>query len=301
MESVPARQAAVKALCSPRTYVQVMSGHAVPVTMGSPRFATLEARDCLVTLAWFPPGAVLEAHVHDRPTFATILDGGFDLAFTSPAIRRSTFECPPGTIFTEPAGEKHANYVAPDGAQVVVLQPDMSAGELPARCVAMLDRINHFRDGQITACARRLAREALSPDDVTPLAIDGLILEMVAEASRLRNGGSEQSQLPKWLRDATDLIHDRFRESLRIEDLAGAAGVHPAHLASAFRRAHRMPLGAYVRRLRLDWAAERLIATDRPISIIAVEAGFADQAHLTRWFRRVMGATPAAYRRTRRR
>jgi AraC family transcriptional regulator len=279
-----------------------MSRNSVPVTMGSPRFATVEARDCLVTVAWFPPGAVLEAHVHDRPTFATILDGGFDLAFTSPGIRRSSFECPPGTIFTEPAGEKHANYVAPDGAQVVVLQPDVGASELPARCLAMLDRINHFRDGPITTAARRLAREVMAPDDVTPLAIDALALEMLAEASRLDDrrslGGSE---LPTWLRSTTELIHDRFRESLRIEDFAEAAEVHPAHLASVFRRVHRMPLAAYIRRLRLDWAAERLIRTNQPISMIAAEAGFADQAHMTRWFRRVMGATPAAYRNARRR
>lgn len=279
-----------------------MSSRAVPVTMGSPRFATVEARVCLVTLAWFPPGAVLEAHVHDRPTFATILNGGFDLVFTSPGIRRSRLECPPGTIFTEPAGEKHANYVAPDGAQVVVLQPDVDASELPARCLAMLDRINHFRDGPITTAARRLAREVMAPDDVTPLAIDGLALEMLAEASRLDDRRSlGQSELPTWLRSATELIHDRFREGLRIEDFAEAVEVHPAHLASVFRRVHRMPLAAYIRRLRLDWAAERLIRTNQPISMIAAEAGFADQAHMTRWFRRVMGATPAAYRNARRR
>ena len=279
-----------------------MSSRAVPVTMGSPRFATVEARDCLVTLAWFPPGAVLEAHVHDRPTFATILNGGFDLAFTSPGIRRSSFECPPGTIFTEPAGEKHANYVAPDGAQVVVLQPDVDASELPARCLAMLDRINHFRDGPITTAARRLAREVMAPDDVTPLAINALALEMLAEAARLHeNRDFAQKPIPAWLRGATELIHDRFREGLRIEDFAEAAEVHPAHLASVFRRVHRMPLAAYIRRLRLDWAAERLIRTNQPISMIAAEAGFADQAHMTRWFRRVMGATPAAYRNARRR
>jgi AraC family transcriptional regulator len=92
-------------------------------------------------------------------------------------------------------------------------------------------------------------------------------------------------------------VHARFREHLRIDEIAHAAGVHPAHLAAVFRRVHRMPLGSYVRRLRVDWAADRLIGTNNPISAIAAEAGFADQAHLTRWFRRVTGVTPAAYRR----
>lgn len=274
----------------------------VPVTMGSPRFETRDVRNCLVTLAWFPPGAVLEPHVHDRPTLATMLTGGFDLEFTSPAIRRARFSCAPGTIFTEPAGEKHANRVAPSGARLVVLQPDLSADALPRRCVNMLDRINHFRDGPLVAIARHVAREILSPDDVTPVAIEGLVLEMLAEAARLEGDQHlRRRAIPSWLGCATDFLHAHFREPVRIGDMACAAGVHPAHLAAVFRRVHRVPLGTYLRRLRLDWAAEQLLGTSVPISVIAVQAGYADQAHLTRSFKREIGVTPGSYRRARQR
>jgi len=85
-----------------------MPERAVPVHMGSPRFETYDARSSLVTLLWFPPGAVLEPHVHDSPTFAVILSGGFDLAFTNPAIPRQRLSCPRGTILTQPAGERFA-------------------------------------------------------------------------------------------------------------------------------------------------------------------------------------------------
>lgn len=278
-----------------------MTGRAVPVSMGSPRFQVHEARGCLVTLAWFPPGATLDAHVHDRPTCATMLEGGFDLAFTSPAIRRSRLACLPGTIFTEPAGEKHANYVGPHGARVVVLQPDLRAAQLPASCIAMLDRVNHFRDGPMGVAARRIAREISAPDDITPLAIDGLVLEMLAQAARFNaEAAFREHELPAWFCRASDLVHDHFRDCLRIDQIAAAVGVNPAHLAALFRRVHRVPLGSYMRRLRVDWAATRLVETDSPIAAIAAEAGFADQAHLTRWFRKTLGATPSAYRRDRR-
>ena len=82
--------------------------------------------------------------------------------------------------------------------------------------------------------------------------------------------------------------------------MARAAGVRPAHLAAVFRKVHRIPLGTYVRRLRVDWVAEQLIRTDAPIALIAAEAGFADQAHLTRVFRRALGSTPGEYRKARR-
>lgn len=269
--------------------------------MGSPRFRTWEGRNCLVTRAWFPGEAVLEAHVHDRPTFAMILSGGFDLAFTSPAIRRPNFSCRPGSIFIEPAGERHANYVAPEGAQVIVLQPDVAAQTLPPQCLRVLDRIGHFRDGPIAAAGRRLAREVAAPDDLSALAAEGLVLEILAEAARLdekKRLGTEKP--PQWLIRATEFLHDHFREHVRMEQVAAVAGVHEAHLAAVFRRVHRVSLGAYMRRLRVDWAAERLAGTDAPISMIAGEAGFSDQAHLTRWFKRVTGSTPAAYRQVRR-
>ena len=51
----------------------------------------------------------------------------------------------------------------------------------------------------------------------------------------------------------------------------------------------------YQRQLRLR-AARRLIAQGRPLSDIAAQTGFADQAHLTRWFHRYYGITPGGYR-----
>jgi quercetin dioxygenase-like cupin family protein len=47
----------------------------VPVTMGSPEFRTIETNGFIVTDAWFPPGAVLPRHTHDRAIFATMLEG----------------------------------------------------------------------------------------------------------------------------------------------------------------------------------------------------------------------------------
>ncbi len=274
----------------------------VPITMGSEGFVTRDVTSLQVTHAWFPPGAFLEAHVHERPTVAVMLEGGFDLVFSSAAIRRRTFECRPGTIITEPACEKHANRFAAAGARVVVIQPDLQREAWPTRCTALFERISHFRDAPVAAAARRLARELLWPDDLTALAVEGLGLELVAEAARLEAAPTAGcGAAPGWLDRAVEYAHEHYRRGIRIADLASAAGVHPAHLAAVFRRVHRVPVATYVRRLRVDWAADRLVASDDSISLIAAEAGFADQAHLTRAFRRMTGATPAAYRRARRR
>lgn len=253
---------------------------------------------CLITYVWFPPMGVLEPHVHDGPTFAVILQGGFDL--TLPGLVAGTIACPAGTVLTQPAGARHANHIGPEGARGVVLQPDSASGTLPAGCEAVFERVNHFRDGPIAAAARGLARELAAPDDMTPLAAEALVFEMLADAAQLEPGFCMHGSMPRWLTRATDMVHAHFRENLRIDEIAAEAGVHAAHLAVVFRRAHRQPLGSYMRRLRVDWAADRLLDTDAPIAAVACEAGFADQAHLTRCFRQMLGTTPAAYRRARR-
>ena len=64
---------------------------------------------------------------------------------------------------------------------------------------------------------------------------------------------------------------------------------------SAFHRAYGLAPSDYQRQLRVR-AARGLLSRGVPPTMAAAEAGFADQAHLTRWFRRYYGITPGAYR-----
>jgi AraC family transcriptional regulator len=89
-------------------------------------------------------------------------------------------------------------------------------------------------------------------------------------------------------------------QPVRLAELAREVSVHPAHLARAFRQQFGTSVGGYVRRLRLDWAAAELERSETALAAIALAAGFADQSHFTRSFRRYTGFTPGAYRRGRR-
>lgn len=278
-----------------------MVDNSVPVTMGSPRFTVREVHRFLVTHAWFPPGVRLEPHVHDRPTFAVILRGGFDLHFASPAIRKKHLPSPAGSIFTEPAGEKHANTVSAEGASVIVLQPDPDGADLPPAGLDLFDDIHHFRHGKVATIARELATEVLKRDGLSALAVESLALEMLVESARLEAEYRCPDDISGWMSRAIEFVHSRFREPLRIRDVARAAEVHPAHLASTFRSTHKMPLATYIRKLKVRWAAHALLHSDDSISRIAFRAGFADQAHLTRVFKSETGTTPGRYRRRHRR
>jgi AraC-like DNA-binding protein len=68
------------------------------------------------------------------------------------------------------------------------------------------------------------------------------------------------------------------------------------HFAAVFRRHYGCSVGEYLRRRRVHRARQRLAETDLPLAEIATEAGFADQSHLTRMFKRFVGLTPGQYR-----
>jgi AraC family transcriptional regulator len=264
----------------------------VPVSMGSGEARSLRVAGLMVTHARFPAGSLLDRHTHDHPVLGVMLAGGFDLKMSG----RST-QCVPATVFTEPAGESHSNHIGTGGAAVTVIQPE-SDREWPRACARLFDSITSFRDGRAAGLGRRLAQEFDACDDLVPLSIEGLALELIALAGR-RTRGAHQAEGPVWMARIEAMIHDRFLERLRIEDLAREADQHPAHLARAFRIRYNVSIATYIRGLRLDWAAGRLSTTNESLSTIAHRAGFADQSHFTRAFRAHAGIPPGEYRRVR--
>ena len=263
----------------------------VPITMGSPRFRSLNLDGFVVTEAWFPAQEVLANHTHDRACVAVMLEGSFDLRFPGKA-----YPCPPTTVFTEPAGETHANYMGSRGAHVVVVQPDPAGTELLRPFAGLLDQATHRHHAGVTERAARLARELDGGDDLSILAAEGIVLEMLVTLARL--DAADTRRPPAWLLQAQDLLHAQFTHLVRTAEVARAVGVHPAHLAREFRAHFRQSLGGYVRRLRLDWAARELVRSETSLATLALAAGFADQSHFTRFFKRHTGLTPRAYRRT---
>jgi AraC family transcriptional regulator len=260
---------------------------AVPVTMGAHAARTGEFGPFRLTEARFAACDVLARHTHDRVTFAVMLGGSFSLS-----IRGQTLDCLAATVLTEPVEDAHENRIGTAGASVMVIQPDPTG--FPKACVRFLDQVNHFQSSAIASIGMRLARELRHADDLTALEGQALAFEMLALAARL--GRTQGHAPPPWLTRVVDCLHDEFRRGVTLDDLAQEAGLHPTHVTRVFRQWYRTSPGAYMRKLRLEWAAAELVNRETPLSTLALEAGFADQAHFTRAFRRHWGVPPGRYR-----
>jgi AraC-like DNA-binding protein len=140
-------------------------------------------------------------------------------------------------------------------------------------------------DAMLLTAIRRHARTAATPRPAERTA------ERTADRAAADRGPASPVALVR------DLLHDRYAEDLRADDLAVAAGRSRFQVYRDFQARYGMAPSTYLRQVRLR-AARRLLAAGQPAAQVAAAVGFADQAHLTRWFRRAYGITPAVYQRS---
>jgi AraC-like DNA-binding protein len=140
----------------------------------------------------------------------------------------------------------------------------------------------------------RLLSELSHPDDLSELVFEGILLNIFAYIQRSRQGCPRKP--PSWLTEAKCLLHDRAFQTIRLHEIAGSVGIHPAQLSREFKRFFKITPGNYTRRLRIEHAKRQLEFTEAAIVDIAVKHGFADQAHFSRAFRRETGYSPGQYR-----
>jgi AraC-like DNA-binding protein len=91
-------------------------------------------------------------------------------------------------------------------------------------------------------------------------------------------------------------IDDHLDAALRIPDLAARARLSVFQFDQRIRTLFGLSAGQYLTRARIERACDRLRQSDAPISELALECGYADQAAFTRQFHKSVGLTPRSYR-----
>ena len=251
------------------------------VELGGVRAVVAELPSAQVQLLAFPPRHRHAPFDVAHGYVAVVLDGAVAKQFS-----RDSWTLVPHTAGVVAVGATHASEFGDGGATIVTVRPH--EGRL-----GPLRRAAAVRAPALTPLARRLAVEVRAEDACWALAAEGLALQLLGAAGR---AGVAATSSKQWLDDAVDVLRARVPETMTLSDVADAVGVHPVHLARAFRSRFGVSVGEYARTLRLEWATRELAEGDSPLVEVAAGAGFADQSHFTRAFRRYAGTTPARYR-----
>lgn len=246
-----------------------------------------------IRLARYSSNGSMQVHHHEGASLCLVAGGGYE-----ERIRGRSDWHRPGEMMFCPAGEPHSQAFAGEGALKILL--DLRGDTLDyLRERLVLAEAPFTGSPQLASIACRL-RDELSLDlsDFTArLAVEGLALEALAEFGR---HAEAEARVVPWLQRARDYVHAHACEGFALEDMARELGRHPVHVARSFRTTFGCSVGSLVRELRMAEAARLLRGTRRPIAEIAIDCGFADQAHLTKSFRAAHGTTPARFRRERR-
>lgn len=142
-------------------------------------------------------------------------------------------------------------------------------------------------------------------DDERDTAEDSLrraaeILQEMGETEATTKEKVHAGGLCPWqIRKVTSHVEAHLDRPIRNEDLATIVRLTPSHFGRAFRNSFGEPPHEYVIRRRVEHAQGLMLSTDAPLSEIALDCGLADQSHLTRLFRRMVGESPRAWRRAR--
>ncbi|WP_375591885.1 helix-turn-helix domain-containing protein [Chitiniphilus eburneus] len=93
-----------------------------------------------------------------------------------------------------------------------------------------------------------------------------------------------------------DYLHAHFQEDIAVEDLARRAALSPGAFHRFFKRHTLQTVLGYITQLRIGRACQQLIQTDKPVGVVAEQAGWRNLAHFNRQFRAHKGVTPREFR-----
>jgi AraC-like DNA-binding protein len=237
-----------------------------------------------------------DVHAHDTACFASLTAGR-----SSMQIRNETFQIRPGEICAIDAFVPHAGGgpTIGDTCSVRLLFVDLNEIGLSLgdeRQSVTLAGSPIIRDPELCASFHEFHVSSRAVGDI--LYRDERYLVFAAllfdRHTRAASAPAKVGKEGRAIERAQEFLHDYLDQRVCLAEIADAATLPPYRLLRSFHRAIGMTPHAYQRQARIR-EAMKLIRRGRSLSEAATETGFADQAHLTRTFRKVMGITPGSY------
>ncbi|GAA0330032.1 AraC family transcriptional regulator [Actinoallomurus spadix] len=236
---------------------------------------------------------VYAPHTHEEFAIGVCVGGVESIDYRGGRIHTG-----PGSIVVLAPGEMHtggpATPIAGYAYRALYAHPALLADGIRG--------VPHFREPLVDdpelAEALRVAHIGLvrHPDPLeAECRLPWLLTALARRHSTARPAGGTVPGAARIARTVRDRLADDLTAPPSLAGLAAELGLSRYQLLRAFRAAMGVPPYAWLAQHRVTRARVLLESGLRPAEVAAL-VGFADQAHLTRWFRRVLGVTPAAYR-----
>ncbi|CAN5355147.1 hypothetical protein BH10PSE4_BH10PSE4_31640 [soil metagenome] len=161
------------------------------------------------------------------------------------------------------------------------------AGQMAQASLEMLEtaqRVLHADPGQAKTLLNRVS--VLHSPATSP-----------ATSAEASESGALSGLAPWQERKVRQFVAENLDRTIAVGELASLARLSTTHFSRVFKRSFGITPRDYVMRARLERAKSLLTQTSASLCQIALDCGFCDQAHMSRIFHQVVGATPSRWRR----
>lgn len=235
-----------------------------------------------VAVCRYAPGERHGRHTDRHSRISLLLRGGYREEGGAGTVRMA-----PGDVLLKSSRAYHEDAFGDEGAELVALeyleydpfdvQPDRDLWRRRDDAFA-LRHATAVLDGALSG---DLEAVATAGDDL-----------LAANA----NEPNERTPAPRWLERLKQELEEQTLATVRVATQARRAGAHPAHASRLFRRCYGASITEFAQTQSVRRALRALAHSQQALSEIALAAGFYDQSHMTRVFRRMTGRTPGAHR-----
>lgn len=247
----------------------------------------LECDDLLITNTLYTHDYV-DWHYHETPYFTFILEG-----CVIEGTRTTTHTCPTGTILFHNWDDAHYNRKPKGRTRGFHIELDKKWIDRFEPALEKLSGNINIIDPAVKLSFYQVFIETRCRHTETALGIESGLLALLNNMTE--TASPVYAGKPAWVERIIQILHDQT-EYPSLNELALLVDLHPVHLSAQFSRYFNCTLGAYIRKLKIDRSIPLLARKELSLAGISMDAGFADQSHFIRAFKREAGVTPLVFR-----
>ncbi|MRG45535.1 helix-turn-helix domain-containing protein [Chitinophaga sp. SYP-B3965] len=216
-------------------------------------------------------------HCHENHHITLILKGG-----NREQRKQEEITASPGAILRYNEGELHRNMHTQHPSRNINLEIEDA---FLSRFQLNFSHLQHSPDLKLSLLKIYQESKIAGPSSQT--SIEAMLLHLFS------NKGSKNR--PPWIDQLRNLLHDRWNESLSLQELSTLIDIHPVTISKYFPRYFSCTLGEYMRKLRVEKAVDLMKEEQMSLTELAYHCGFFDQSHFIRAFKTCTGFRPKEY------
>lgn len=250
-------------------------------------FTQVNLGGLIITKSCYTEAFTSDWHSHEHMQLTLVLKGG-----CREKRKLQEFDCTPGMLLLYPCFEPHINTsYARNSKNFHIGFEDSSFKKYGINTVGFEGQCL-IKNPLIKCGLLNLIAELNVLDKQSEISLDTTLLAIIS----LLPANDDFNSMPNWVKELKELLHDEMKTDWSLNELSTKINIHPVTISKYFPKYFHSNIGDYIRKIKIEKTLPILLKKNIAINDIAINAGFVDNAHYTRVFKKHTGITPSRFR-----